>query len=194
MTETLTTKPVQAGSTDGAIPEFGRTNDVQRLYGIKRGTLYTLSRQGKVRSCLLRVAGQKSGVRLWHLESIRGFITKQMAEQLTEQPTAEGVAQWIAHPLKPPDLRSKLCRKQNGITPPGFDYPILYIRFPPNFCALSAGTRRRLSTSIWRKSSWVFRSWHAPKRAASKPFPAAQASGEMGVYSCVLALIFRLSP
>lgn len=73
-----TTALVEPGNTSGVLPEFGRTIDVQRLFGIKRGTLYTLSRQGKVKSCLLRVAGQKSGVRLWHLQSIRDFIHSQM--------------------------------------------------------------------------------------------------------------------
>jgi hypothetical protein len=79
--KTLTTDPVEPGNTSGVLPEFGRTHDVQRLFGIKRGTLYTLSRQKKVKSCLLRVAGQKSGVRLWHLPAIRDLIRSQMESQ-----------------------------------------------------------------------------------------------------------------
>jgi hypothetical protein len=42
-----------------------------------------------VKSCLLRVAGQKSGVRLWHFESIRTFIHAQMAAQLLQQSSVE---------------------------------------------------------------------------------------------------------
>jgi hypothetical protein len=83
------TSPVEPNVTTGVLPEFGRTGDVNRLYGIKRGTLYALNRQGKVKSCLLRVAGQKSGVRLWHLESIRQLVHGQMAAQLLEQASVE---------------------------------------------------------------------------------------------------------
>lgn len=74
----LTTQPIQSGNTAGVLPEFGRTADVQRLFGLKRGTLYGLHRQGKIKGVLLRVAGQKSGVRLWHLESVRHLINEQM--------------------------------------------------------------------------------------------------------------------
>jgi hypothetical protein len=75
---TLTTDLLRPGDTTGITPEFGRCNDVQRLFGLRRGTLYNLLRQGKVKGVLLRVAGQKSGVRLWHLQSIRDLINSEM--------------------------------------------------------------------------------------------------------------------
>lgn len=75
-----------AKETTEVLPQYGRTNDVLRLYGLRRGTLYRLHRQGKVKSCLLRVVGQKSGVRLWHLESIRSLINEQMAAQSSGNP------------------------------------------------------------------------------------------------------------
>jgi hypothetical protein len=75
----MTTSPVKSGDTSGLLPEFGRWQDVQRLFGIKRGTLYNLIKAGQVKSCLLRVKGTKSGVRLVHLASVRQMIMEQMA-------------------------------------------------------------------------------------------------------------------
>jgi hypothetical protein len=73
-----TTKPVEPGNFAGATPEFGRLADVQRIYGLKRGTCYNLLHDGKIRGCLLRVRGKKSGVRLFEMESVRQFIRTQM--------------------------------------------------------------------------------------------------------------------
>ena len=81
MATAKTTAPVQPGNTTGVMPEFGRTADVQRLFGLKRGTAYNLLADGKVRGCVLRVRGQRSGVRLWDLQSIRDYIAKQIAKQ-----------------------------------------------------------------------------------------------------------------
>ncbi len=74
----LTHQQIQASDFNGLTPEFGRTKDVERYFGIKRGTLYTLNSERKVRSVLLRIKGQKSGVRLWDMSSISGFIRTQM--------------------------------------------------------------------------------------------------------------------
>ena len=60
-----TTAPVRPGDSTGIMPEFGRCADVQRIYGLRRGTLYNLLRDGKIRGCLLRVRCKKSGVRLF---------------------------------------------------------------------------------------------------------------------------------
>ena len=78
MAKVKTTEPVQPGNFTGATPEFGRTIDVQRHDGIKRGTLYNLHADGKIKGVLLRVRGQKSGVRLWDMASIRDYIRSQM--------------------------------------------------------------------------------------------------------------------
>ena len=74
--------PVEPGNFAGVLPEFGRTEDVQRIFGLKRGTLYNLHKHGKVRGVLLRVAGQKSGVRLWHMAGISAYINSQMHEAI----------------------------------------------------------------------------------------------------------------
>ena len=73
-----TTGPVQPGNFTGSVPEFGRTDDVAVHFGIKRGSLYGLLALGKVRASLLRVRGQKSGVRLWDMASIRQYINSEM--------------------------------------------------------------------------------------------------------------------
>jgi hypothetical protein len=75
-----TIAPVQAGNFAALAPEFGRTADVYRVFGIKRGTLYNLLSLGKIKGCLLRVRGQKSGVRLFDMASVRAFIRGQMQE------------------------------------------------------------------------------------------------------------------
>jgi hypothetical protein len=80
-TKRTTTAPVQAGDFTGAAQEFGRWQDVQRQYGIKRGSLYGLLALGKVKGCLLRVRGQKSGIRLIDMASVRDYIRQCQAEQ-----------------------------------------------------------------------------------------------------------------
>ena len=87
----LTTEPVQAGNSQTVLPEFGRAADVQRLFGIKRGTLYNLLRDGKVRSVLQRVRGQKSGVRLFYLAGIRDMLVSEMEVQSPRAVAQESV-------------------------------------------------------------------------------------------------------
>ena len=72
------TAPGNPDELTGSKPEFGRVADVTRRFGIKRGTLYNLLADGKVNGCLLRVRGRKSGVRLFHLDSVREFIASEM--------------------------------------------------------------------------------------------------------------------
>jgi hypothetical protein len=81
MKESKTTEPVQPGWTAQITPEFLRTNDVRRIFGIPRGSLYGLAKLGKIKGCLLRVRGAKSGLRLWSADSIRAYIGEQMDAQ-----------------------------------------------------------------------------------------------------------------
>ncbi len=85
-----TDSPVQAGNCEGILPEFGRTDDVKRLFGIPRGSLYNLHKRGEVRSVLWRIEGSKSGIRLWFLPGIREKL-KAMLNQQAEKQTAEPV-------------------------------------------------------------------------------------------------------
>lgn len=74
---TLTTQPVQPGDFSGTAQEFGTTLDVRKVYGIKKGSLYNLHGQGKVRGKVLRVTGELKGIRLWDMQSIRKYIESQ---------------------------------------------------------------------------------------------------------------------
>jgi hypothetical protein len=76
--KTTTIEPVQPGWMAQIAPEFLRTNDVRKIYGIPRGSLYGLAKLGKIKGCLLRIRGAKSGLRLWSVDSIRAYIAEQM--------------------------------------------------------------------------------------------------------------------
>ena len=74
-----TVEPVKPGDASNLTPEFLRTEDVRKIFGIKRGSLYGLAKLGLVKSCLLRIRGNRLGVRLWSVDSIRGYIREQMS-------------------------------------------------------------------------------------------------------------------
>jgi hypothetical protein len=73
-----TTGPVTPGDFSDTAKEFGRTKDVERIFSVKRGTLYNAAKLGLVRGVLLRLRGQKSGVKLWDMRSIENWIRGQM--------------------------------------------------------------------------------------------------------------------
>jgi len=73
-----TTQPVEPGDASNFSPEYLRTGDVQKVFGIRRGSLYGLAELGKVKGCLLRIRGQRLGVRLWSVHSIRSYIHSEM--------------------------------------------------------------------------------------------------------------------
>jgi hypothetical protein len=73
-----TTPPVQTGNLTGTLPEFGRATDLHKMFGLRRGTIYNLLAAGKIRGCLLRIKGKKSGVRVFDIQSVRDFIRSQM--------------------------------------------------------------------------------------------------------------------
>ena len=76
----LTIEPATAGNTNQTMPEFGRVNDVQKLFGVKRGILYRWIGEGKVKSVLIREPGNIQGVRLIHLASVRDYINSQFQQ------------------------------------------------------------------------------------------------------------------
>jgi hypothetical protein len=73
-----TTAPVTPGDFSDTAKEFGRTKDVERIFSVKRGTLYNAEKLGLVRGVLLRLRGQKSGVKLWDMRSIENWIGGEM--------------------------------------------------------------------------------------------------------------------
>ena len=58
-------------------PEFLRVKGVERMFGIKRGKLYQLIRNGIVSSKSLRTRGTIRGIRLISADSVRDYIDSQ---------------------------------------------------------------------------------------------------------------------
>ena len=81
----MTVTAVAAGNSAGVLPEFGRWQDVQRLFGIKRGTLYNLVNEGQIKSVALRRRGNVHGCRLFHLASISEYLNSMMNQQQTQK-------------------------------------------------------------------------------------------------------------
>ena len=81
--KTTTTEPISVASDNNAapLPEFGRWRDVERLFGIKRGTLYNLMAEGKVKSVFLRHKGNVHGCRLIHLASVSQYLNGLLEAQ-----------------------------------------------------------------------------------------------------------------
>ena len=77
----VTAAPVTPGNFSDTTKEFGRTKDVERIFSVKRGTLYNAEKLGLVRGVLLRLRGQKSGVKLWDMRSIENWIRGEMQKQ-----------------------------------------------------------------------------------------------------------------
>jgi hypothetical protein len=80
----MTTEPIKIPVVEGAVqtlPEFGRWRDVERHFGIKRGTLYNLISEGKVKSVLLRHKGNVHGCRLIHLASVSQYLNQLLEQQ-----------------------------------------------------------------------------------------------------------------
>jgi len=77
----LFTTPPAPSDCVGALPEFGRWRDVERLYGIKRGILYRKIADGTIKSVSLREPGKKFGVRLIYLQSVRDWLHRELEAQ-----------------------------------------------------------------------------------------------------------------
>jgi hypothetical protein len=60
-------------ATSAVLPEFGRIEDVERIFGIKRGPCYKHLRRGDFKSVLLREAGAKNGTRLVYSQSAQSL-------------------------------------------------------------------------------------------------------------------------
>jgi phage terminase Nu1 subunit (DNA packaging protein) len=73
-----TIAPIEAGDFANSRKEFGRTKDVEHVFSIKRGSLYNAEKLGLVKGVLLRLQGQKSGVKLWDMRSVEEWIRNEM--------------------------------------------------------------------------------------------------------------------
>jgi hypothetical protein len=74
----FTTKSIAPAPLAHYEPEFGRIPDVQRLFGLKRSTTYTLCREGKIKAVTIRPRGSRVGVKLISLDSVRSFLKSEL--------------------------------------------------------------------------------------------------------------------
>jgi hypothetical protein len=74
--EPLTTTRVVVGDFSKAEPEWCRVPDVFRIFGIRRGSLYNLLKDGEIKSVCLRRRGYKQGQRLIQIASVRDFLNR----------------------------------------------------------------------------------------------------------------------
>ena len=66
-------------------PEWVREREITSRFGLTRTVLYNLRKSGAIRSTSLRSEGAKYGIRIFHVGSIRDFITKQEAREIEEK-------------------------------------------------------------------------------------------------------------
>ena len=64
--------PERAPAAD--VKEFCRVPDVQRIFGLKRGVVYRLLNEGRIRSVSLSTPGHTKGCRLINVASVRAFL------------------------------------------------------------------------------------------------------------------------
>ena len=76
----LTAAPIEPCGSGSNLPEFGRTPDVERLFGVKRGLCYRYIGDGTFKSVCIRKPGAKTGIRLVHLGSVRDWLNAQLAK------------------------------------------------------------------------------------------------------------------
>jgi len=69
--EILTSTAVQCGAVR---PEWLRIPDASRISGIGRSSLYTLIKEGKIKSVCLRKRNSVRGIRLVNADSLNAFI------------------------------------------------------------------------------------------------------------------------
>lgn len=69
---------IPVGPAPETPPEYGRIEDVLRIYGLKRSSIYNLLKDGRIKGCVLRFRGRRSRVRLIDLGSVRDFIRSNM--------------------------------------------------------------------------------------------------------------------
>jgi hypothetical protein len=60
---------------------YGRCEDVKRLFGLKKATVYRLLKAGKIKGCALAVTGKTSRTRLIDLTSVDAFIAARVEAQ-----------------------------------------------------------------------------------------------------------------
>lgn len=60
--------------------EYGRFDDLQRRFGIRRSTAYELIAAKKIKSVAVKKKGSRSGIRLIDFNSVREFLRVNEAQ------------------------------------------------------------------------------------------------------------------
>ena len=63
-------------------PEWADEKYVTRIFGITHTPLYNLRKSGRIRSVSLRLEGLNYGKRLYHIGSIREFLSDQESREI----------------------------------------------------------------------------------------------------------------
>jgi hypothetical protein len=64
-------------------PEWAREKYLVAEFGLSHMILYTLRMTHKIRSVSLRAEGKKFGARLYHVQSVRDYLTSQEAKEVS---------------------------------------------------------------------------------------------------------------
>jgi hypothetical protein len=62
--------------------EWAREKQITAQFGLTHMILYTLRREGKIRTLSLRGEGKQYGARLYNVASIREYLAKQEAKEV----------------------------------------------------------------------------------------------------------------
>jgi hypothetical protein len=75
----MNAKPTTPSNQDA---EWAREKQITAQFGLTHMILYTLRREGKIRTLSLRGDGKKYGARLYHVPSIRQYLAEQEAKEV----------------------------------------------------------------------------------------------------------------
>lgn len=75
----MNAKPTTRSKQDA---EWAREKQITAQFGLTHMILYTLRREGKIRTLSLRGEGKQYGARLYNVASIREFLAEQEAKEV----------------------------------------------------------------------------------------------------------------
>ncbi len=69
--------------------EYATYREVKARFAMNRFMLYSLAREGKIKSVSLRRPGKRWGIRLFHVPSVREFLESLEQEKAPDQPSRD---------------------------------------------------------------------------------------------------------
>jgi len=76
--EIFTNQPITGSRGAELSVEFADLRNIQKAFGLKRGLIYLLIKEGAIKSVSVRRRGQIRGKRLIHVASVRDYLALQM--------------------------------------------------------------------------------------------------------------------